>query len=139
MKKHKGEIIEKATRSSGYTLKEVAKRMKISRSTLYNRFKDIDINDDFILLLSKVIHHDFSNEFPHLKGYFEHEKVEEGKGFYEKLTLQDSLLIQKKYYQILEKYNQLLKMVIKITSVKKEDFPRIKKDIIYFIEENITI
>ncbi len=139
MKKHKGEIIEKATRSSGYTLKEVAKRMKISRSTLYNRFRDIDINDDFILLLSKVIHHDFSNEFPHLKDNFEHKEMEERKGFYKKLTPEDSLFFQKKYYQILEKYNLLLKIVARITSAKKKDLPKIKKDIIHFIEEMITL
>ncbi len=139
MKTHKGEIIEKAIKSSGYTLKEIAKRMKVSRSTLYNRFKNIDINDDFILLLSKVIHHDFSKELPHLKDYFEREIMEEGKGSYEKLAIQDPLFIQKKYYQILEKHNQLLKMVVRITSAKTEDFPKIKKDIIHFIEEMITI
>ncbi len=139
MKKHKGEIIEKAIKSSGYTLKEVAKRMKVSRSTLYNRFRNIDINDDFILLLSKVIHHDFLKELPYLKDYFKHKETEEKKDPYEKLTTHESLFIQKKYYQILEKHNQLLKMVIRLTSAKKKDFPKIKKDIIHFIEEMIII
>lgn len=138
MKKHKGEIIEIATRSSGYTLKEIARRMDISRSTLYNRFKDVDINDDFILLLSKIIHHDFSEELPHLRDNSKYEKIEDGKGPYERLTTQELLLVQKKYYQILERHNRLFKMVIRITSAREQDIPRIKKEIIHFIEENIS-
>ena len=65
--RHKGEIIEAAIRQSQYPLSTVMKRMKLSRSTLYNRFKEHHLEDAFILALGEAIHYDFSLDFPALK------------------------------------------------------------------------
>ncbi|MEL6606959.1 MAG: helix-turn-helix domain-containing protein, partial [Bacteroidota bacterium] len=48
MKKHRGEIVEEAVRRSGFSIKKLAERLKISRNTLYNRFKEPELSYDFI-------------------------------------------------------------------------------------------
>lgn len=137
MKKHKGEIIELAIRNSGYSLKQVAKRMGISRSTLYNRFDDIDISDDFILTLSQVIHHDFSKEFSHLKDNTLLQEAQEGLATYKKTNHAELLILQKKYCQLLEAYSKLLKIAVKMSNVKNCNLSDLQKEIIGFIEENM--
>ncbi len=59
---HKGEIIENAVRQSGYSITEVARKLKISRRHLYNLFHKYNIDNDTVLLIGKIINHDFSGE-----------------------------------------------------------------------------
>lgn len=137
MKKHKGEIIELAIRNSGYSLKKVAKRMGISRSTLYNRFDDIDVSDDFILTLSQVIHYDFSKEFSHLKDHTQFQEAHEGLATYQNENDTDVLVLQKKYCQLLESHSNLLKIAIKIANAKNCDLSELQKEIMSFIEKDM--
>ena len=135
MQKHKGETIEIITRRHGYPLKKIAKLMNISRSTLYNRFKDPNVSDDFIINLSKAIDYDLSKEFPDIKNKLNPGEVTESASTYQRLDSRELLLLQKKYYQLLEDYNSLLKFFIKLADTKDDELPERKKEIIRFLKE----
>ena len=137
MKKHKGEIIELATRNSGYSLKQVAKRLGVSRSTLYNRFQDIDLSDDFILKLSEVIHHDFSNDLPHLKTSDKYSEFKETPAIYQSMNQRELVALQKKYYELLETHGRLLKLCIKLVSIKEDELGALQKSLIGFVDKNL--
>ena len=139
MKTHKGEIIELIVRSSGYTIKSVAEKMNISRSTLYKHFQAIDVSDDFILRLGKIIHHDFSKEFPHLKTYTHYRDSQEAKTQHLVPISPDFLDLQKRYCQLLEAYSRLLKIAIKVSNTKdtNQNISKLQKEIMSYIEENI--
>ena len=101
---HQGKIIEKAIRNSGYKVNWVAKRLGISRHTLYNRFRSKLLKENFIQHLGKVIFYDFSLDFPNMNPIYE---VEEDATEYH---FDDGLYnsIEEKYTILLERYNHLL-------------------------------
>jgi DNA-binding Lrp family transcriptional regulator len=105
---HKGEIIEKAVRESNVPVALIAKKMNISRGTIYNIFDRIEVDNDTILKIGAIIHYDFTEKLPKLKNLtipispqFDpqethrlREEVDYWKG---------------KYIALLEEYNKLLK------------------------------
>lgn len=65
MATHQGRIIKNAINKMGIPFSTVAKRMKISRNTLYKRFSQEDsIPNIFILKLGHIIQYDFSETLP---------------------------------------------------------------------------
>jgi plasmid maintenance system antidote protein VapI len=64
---HRGEIVEKILRKSGYSLTKVAKKLGISRNTLYNRFKNANLSYHFMMEVGKIIYYDFTIDFPEMK------------------------------------------------------------------------
>ena len=60
---HRGELVEKVLRKRGHSLTEVAKKLGISRNTLYNRFKDPHLSYQFIREVGKSIFYDFTIDF----------------------------------------------------------------------------
>lgn len=103
---HRGEIIEKAVRQSGMSIAEVARRLGKSRRHVYNLFEDPNISLDVILQISKIIHYDFTGEFPELKNKHTTQMVNDMDATYEKYK--DTVDWKDKYLQLLEKYNALL-------------------------------
>ena len=102
---HRGEIIEKAIRESGYSITTVAQRLGKSRRWMYLLFDNPGVSIELILQIGKIIYHDFSLEFP---------EVIQGK----KITNEpqntygnnDEVAFWKeKYFTLLEEYNTLLK------------------------------
>ena len=65
--KHKGQTVERIVRQNGYTLTRLAKRLNISRNTLYNKFNNPNLSFDFIMKVGEVISYDFSLDFPEMK------------------------------------------------------------------------
>ena len=117
MAKHKGILIEKAIRKSGYSIQKVAKKLSISRTTLYNKFDQKEINDDFMRKLSRTIHHDFSSEVPNLaKSYIPIAKEPEAPYTPNSTAL---LRCQEKYCRLLEKNNHLLTYLLQLTATDK--------------------
>ncbi len=107
---HKGEIIEKAIRLSGYPITKLAKKLGKSRKWVYLQFENSNVSIDNILEISSIIHHDFSNDIKELKKYklqnemqlsIESENVNKSKQ-----TEIESW--KNKYLELLEKYNRLL-------------------------------
>ena len=107
---HKGEIIEKAVRESGYSITRLAKRMGKSRRWVYQIFENPNVPVDYVLEIGKIIHHDFSDDIKELKLY--------------KMSMTKQLLNEppqifgsdkeeaeywkNKYLMVLEKYNDVL-------------------------------
>jgi len=102
---HRGEIVEKAIRQSGYSLSKVAERLGKSRRWIYNAFENPNLPLDYIYAIGKVIHHDFSSEIP--VGALPTSLLQEPP-----LTLnpisEDNERWKEKYYDLLERYNALL-------------------------------
>ncbi|WP_112306116.1 hypothetical protein [Pontibacter arcticus] len=126
---HRGEIIKEAIKASGVAIGIVAEKVGVSRKTLYNKFKESSIPYSFILRLGEVIHHDFSQEFPHLSKSvkkepplpqaqvinnlqlpFDSEPDEAPKPQLSSPAEHESelVLLQRKYIALLEKFNELL-------------------------------
>lgn len=107
---HKGEIIAKAVRESGFSITRLAKGMGKSRRWAYQIFESQTVPVDYILAIGKIIHHDFSEEIQELKAY----KVNIANQITSDRQLsfgsdKDELEYWKnKYLVILEKYNDLL-------------------------------
>lgn len=106
---HKGEFIKEAVNQSGVSVTQVAKGMGVTRKTIYNIFERIDVDNDTILKIGAIIHHDFSEKFPKLKI----NKTEDPQEEYYKRTMEqlkaDVDLWKGKYIALLEDYNKLLK------------------------------
>ncbi|GHA77941.1 hypothetical protein GCM10007389_34730 [Pontibacter akesuensis] len=124
---HRGEVIREAIKASGVAIGVVAEKMSISRKTLYNKFKESSIPFSFILKLGEVIHHDFAQDFPHLSKTAKKEAPKPQPQLSTSLQLsfdgepqeaykpnnlreceQELVNLQRKYINLLEKFNDLL-------------------------------
>lgn len=92
---HRGEIVEQAVRQSGYSLTKLTHRLGKSRRWIYHAFENPILSIDVILEISKIIHHDFSDEIIELKRY-------------NSLSIEPTDYWKNKYLDLLEKYNALL-------------------------------
>jgi len=103
---HRGEIVEKVVRKSGYSLTKLADKLEISRNTLYNRFQNANLSYRFIREVGRVLHYDFSAHFPEMskEGYAEGNKNN------------DLIRIEIKYSNLLEKHIKLLELLVKVAN-----------------------
>ena len=137
-KKHRGEIVDKVVRQSGFALNKLAKRLKISRNTLYNRFRDPELKDDFILDVGNIINYDFKRHFPGLKREDEEDDRREfadGNQIYLDKETVKMLELGKKYMVLLERYNDLLGIMVKLANTNEMNV--LRKEIARLIEENL--
>ncbi|MEL6152980.1 MAG: hypothetical protein AAFQ78_03035, partial [Bacteroidota bacterium] len=67
MRQHRGEIVETIVRRSGYSIKSLAQKLRVSRNTIYNKFREQDLSYEFIANVGDVIHYDFTTDFPEIK------------------------------------------------------------------------
>lgn len=100
---HRGEIIENVVRKSGISLSVLAAKMGLSRNTLYNRFKERNLSYEFILTLGTIIHYNFAVEFPEMRP----------DGVLPEDPRAELWKLEKKYKNLLEKYNRLLRFLLK--------------------------
>ena len=130
--KHRGSIVERAVRQSGFSFKKLAERLNISRNTLYNRFKDPTLSYEFIRSVGNIVHYNFAPDFPELQ---------EGVDAMRERSLnyldQDAvglLRLEKKYTSLLERYNKLLGMLVRLANTN--ELQTIKKEIFRFLDDN---
>ena len=102
---HRGEIIEKAIRESGYSITIIAQRLGKSRRWMYLLFDNPSVPIELILQIGKIIYHDFSFELPEIvQGRLVND---------EPITAysneSDINYWREKYFKLLEDYNALLK------------------------------
>ena len=117
---HKGQIIEKAVRTSGFSVTELAKRLKKSRRYVYNVFEKQDVSTDVLVQIGKIIHYDFSIDLKDLmplrydlngNSFSGGDNHKSGNG--------NAEFWKNKYLDVLEKYNSLL--AEKVEVLKKKD------------------
>ena len=107
---HKGEIIEKAVRESGFSITRLASRMGKSRRWVYQIFESPTVPVDYILAIGKIIHYDFTEDVKELKTY----KVSMAKQMMNESAQsfgndkEEVEYWKNKYLAVLEKYNELL-------------------------------
>ena len=133
MMKHRGEIVEDAIRRSGFSIKKLAERLGISRNTLYNRFRDPELSYEFINAVSNIIHYNFAIDFPEMIA----EENELGDGSSVQYTERDALellRLEKKYTGLLERYNKLLNILLRLANTN--ELQTLRKEIIRFLEDN---
>ena len=102
---HRGEIIEKAIRESGYSITTVAQRLDKSRRWMYFLFENPAVSIELILQIGKIFYHDFSLEFPEI---IQGKKIlKESENTY--CNNEEVTFWKEKYFTLLEEYNALLK------------------------------
>lgn len=109
---HKGEIIEKAVRASGIKITELAKKMNLSRRHIYNLFEEPDLSLEYVYKIGRIIHYDFTNE---IKLYLKNSDSDiiENTSEDSKLYGNKTEYWKNKYFDLLEKYNELqMKMIV---------------------------
>lgn len=129
--KHKGQIVEKIVRKSGYSLTKLAKSLGISRNTLYNRFDNPNLGYRFIIDVGNIIHYDFTLDFPEIKK--EHEMAGESDLQSIDRGAAELLRVEGKYVRLLEKYTKLLGILVRLSN--ETEVSGVKKEILEFIEQ----
>jgi lambda repressor-like predicted transcriptional regulator len=103
MNVHRGKILEKAIREKGYTFAAAAKRMNLSRRTLYNYFEEPDLSWQKLIDFDQQLHLNLAEHFTQMSKFSSpsntNNQVEEGLApdFW-----------RNKYIELLEKYTSLL-------------------------------
>lgn len=110
-KLHMGEILEHVVRRDRMGISELARRLNISRRTMYNWFEMDRLSIEVIRRIGLVIGHDFSAEFP--EEFAKKSDYVDGESF---TNIQNSLessptavyYWMDKYIKLLEKFNSAL-------------------------------
>ena len=102
---HRGEIVELAVRQSGYSLSKLTQRLGKSRRWIYHAFENPILSIDVVFEISKIIHHDFSDEITELKRFNSVVKAQNGNSYIENESVD---YWKNKYLVLLEKYNAML-------------------------------
>ncbi len=104
---HKGQIVEKAIRDSGYSITKVVEKLGKSRRWIYHLFQNPNAPIDFILDIGKIIHYDFYSEIEELKPVIKESKTID--------ILGDSTEYwRSKYYKLMEDHHELIKKYTQI-------------------------
>lgn len=120
---NKGEFVKNIISQYGIKFVTIANKLGITRNTLYVKLLDPNLSDEFIKKIGLTIGYDFSNIISTKENNFFHENEDY---FYSKN-------IEKKYSELLEKHNQILKFIIKISTI--DDFREIKREIDSFMKK----
>lgn len=102
---HRGEIVERAIRQSGFPISEIAKRLGRSRRWMYLMFDNNQVALETILTIGNIIHHDFSDEIKELNT-INNNTLSDPENPYNNQTKE---YWKNKYLKLLEDYNELLK------------------------------
>ena len=111
--RHRGQLIQKAIDESGIPVKEVARRINKSRTTLYNYYSKPDLSIEIVYAIGKAIHRDFSAEISDLKGFmpFGEQVFDTGATEMYHSLAEELLEVKTKYSRLLEEHIRLLKLL----------------------------
>ena len=96
---HRGKILEEAIREKGYNFAAAAKRLNISRRTLYNYFENPELPWQKIVECEENLNLDLSKHFTNLRKY----KAEQS-AHYSVQEPQEAVYWRNKYIDLLERY-----------------------------------
>jgi len=103
MEQFHGAVIEKTIRNSGVSISEVARRVGVSRRSMYYWFEQPSLQVSTIVKIGRALNYDFSVHFPNLLDSCHVIPAARKKQDDESL-----ILWKTKYISLLEKYNDLL-------------------------------
>jgi hypothetical protein len=133
---HRGKIVENIVRTSGYSFTKLAKKLHISRNTLYNRFSNASLSYTFIMQVGHAIYHDFSIDFPEIKK--EPELIDDNPLLAIRKDETSTLWkVNRKYIQLLEEYTKLLSLLVITANQARQ--PQLKKELMEVIEREIEM
>ena len=117
MEKHYGQIVEYIVRKNGCSITELARGLNVNRRSVYNYFQNKYLKYDIIYKIGQIVRHDFSKELPELftSDQFEVEQKQSDQVDYSDVANGDVINWQEKYIQLLEKYNEVLKIKVENT------------------------
>ena len=123
--KHRGEIVEKAVRESGYSITRLAQKLGVSRRHIYNIFESNKVDWEIILRIGDIIKYDFSKDFKELNASARADimndpatvYLKEGKRKGVKELEAELSFWKKRYIDLLERYNEELSS--KLSGAKK--------------------
>lgn len=104
--KHHGEIIESAVRTSAYPISTLARKLGVTRQTVYNLFATPVVSWDRIVAIGAIINYDFSKDIKSLKTKVYGAQTDTDLIF--KDSTEEVRYWKNKYILLLEKYNELL-------------------------------
>ena len=104
---HRGEIIEKVVRESGFSLTKLAQRMGKSRKWLYDAFENPNLSIEFIHEIGKIIHHDFNFDFSSQQAHITPDSI----STLHKTKNDEIAFWKDKYIQVLEENKRLLERI----------------------------
>lgn len=105
-----GSILEKAVRKDCMGISEIARKLQVSRRTLYNWFESENIDLEIFYKVGLITGYDFSKEIPG----FEEGKKHFAINFTKELSASDGhantvFYWMERYIHLLEKYNSILR------------------------------
>lgn len=101
---HRGNILEKAVKESKFKITDLARRMGVDRTTLYNWFNTPNLPYETLIQIGKIIQHNFNKDFAYSTEFQQAQEVAEAAESYSK-----PIDYKEKYFKLLEEQNSLLK------------------------------
>jgi len=111
-----GQILERVVRRDRMGISELARRLNVSRRTIYNWFEMEKLSLDVICKIGFVIGHDFSNEFPEEFAKTNNDLTGDSLAETQNASEQTPNAIyywMDRYIKLLEKFNEVLSHEIK--------------------------
>lgn len=109
-----GHVLEQAVRMERIGISELSRKLNVSRRTIYNWFKQEDLNPNIILKVGDVIRHDFTAELPEtfIRNHKHILETENPSILNEVAADNNSVYFwMNKYVALLEKYNEMLNRI----------------------------
>jgi hypothetical protein len=116
---HRGELLESIIRKGPYSISTVAKKLGISRTTLYNKLKECGLDYDFIVTVSDLLRYDIKAEIPEL---------DTNVSFSLDQQLYQKRMREKKYIALLERYRGIFSFLSKASYQYGLDYVRKQMD-----------
>jgi DNA-binding XRE family transcriptional regulator len=109
---HIGHTFEQVIRRDRLGISELARRLDVSRRTIYNWFETQNLSFEIVFKVGRIIGHDFSQEFPQLFIYENQDLVDKNLNIPHKndpdFSINPVYYWMDKYIKLLEKYNEIL-------------------------------
>lgn len=141
MNLHKGKILRTAIEESGVSvtrivakIKEKYKYIKCSRTRLYHLFKQQEVDDNLMLMVGKIIYHDFTKDIPDLVKNSIIDEVYEGQDLgYEREAKKELFLIRQSHAKLQIAYINLLSFLTKVANQNND--VELKREIERFLNK----
>ncbi|WP_164108749.1 MULTISPECIES: helix-turn-helix domain-containing protein [Sphingobacterium] len=120
---HVGNVLEQVLRMERIGISELSRKLKVSRRTIYNWFKQENLNLQILLEVGNIIGHDFTAELPEtlIKNHPHLLNAEDSSSITNADIDNSSVYFwMNKYISLLEKYSDLLNLISENSASNKK-------------------